>query len=81
MIKIIYDEAIKVGSIYLLSTDKPNIIKCGRTKNSVDKRVSSLQSSSVDDITILYEYKTSDDVLLESCIEIENKFENFQILK
>ena len=63
-----YDEAIKVGSIYLLSTDKPNIIKCGRTKNSVDKRVSSLQSSSVDDITILYEYKTSDDVLLESIV-------------
>jgi hypothetical protein len=63
-----YDEAIKVGSIYLLTTDKPNIIKCGRTKNFVDKRVSSLQSSSVDDITILYEYKTSDDVLLESIV-------------
>ena len=60
-----YDEAIKVGSIYLLSTDKPNIIKCGRTKNSVDKRVSSLQTGAVDDITILYEYKTSDDRLLE----------------
>jgi hypothetical protein len=60
-----YDEAIKVGSIYLLSTDKPNIIKCGRTKNSIDKRVSSLQTGAVDDITILYEYKTSDDRLLE----------------
>ena len=63
-----YDEAIKVGSIYLLTTDKPNIIKCGRTKNSINKRVSSLQTGAVDDITILYEYKTSDDVLLESIV-------------
>ena len=66
--EIKYDEAKKVGTIYLLSTDKENIIKCGRTKQLVEKRVSSIQTGSVEDIKILYEYKTCDDVLLESIV-------------
>jgi hypothetical protein len=62
-----YDEAKKVGSIYLLSTDKANVIKCGRTKD-IDKRKKALQTALVDDIKVFYEYKTSNDVLLESIV-------------
>ena len=59
-----YEDAEKVGSIYLLTTDKANITKCGRTK-SISKRKTALQTAQVEDIEVLYEYKTSDDVLLE----------------
>jgi hypothetical protein len=65
--QLTYEEADKIGSIYLLSTDKPNITKCGRTK-SILKRKTALQTSQVDDIQVIYEYKTSDDVLLESIV-------------
>ena len=66
--EIKYDEAKKVGTIYLLSTDKENIIKCGRTKKAIDSRVKSIQTGLVEDIKVLYEYKTCDDVLLESIV-------------
>jgi hypothetical protein len=72
--QLTYEEADKIGSIYLLSTDKPNITKCGRTK-SILKRKSALQTAQVEDIEVLYEYKTSDDVLLESIIhKILNRY-------
>ena len=62
-----YEEAEKVGFIYLLSTDKQNITKCGRTK-CVSQRTQALQTACVDNINILHEYPTSNDILLESII-------------
>jgi hypothetical protein len=69
-----YEEADKLGSIYILTTDKPNIVKCGRTKSMLKRRYD-LQISQVDDIEVLYEYKTSDDALLESLVhKILNRY-------
>ena len=62
-----YEEHAKVGSIYIFSTDKPDYFKCGRT-NSTIKRKAALQTAQVEDIQLLYEYKTSNDVLLESIV-------------
>ena len=62
-----YEEHLKIGSIYVFSTDKKDIYKCGRTKN-IQKRKSGLQTNCVEDLELLYEYKTSNDVLLESII-------------
>ena len=69
-----YEEADKLGSIYILTTDKPNIVKCGRTKSMLKRRYD-LQVAQVDDIEVLYEYKTSDDALLESLVhKILNRY-------
>jgi hypothetical protein len=69
-----YEESDKLGSIYILTTDKPNIVKCGRTR-CMTKRKNDLQIAQVDDIKVLYEYKTSDDVLLETIVhKILNRY-------
>ena len=75
-LKIKYKESIKTGSIYLFSTDKPDIIKCGRTK-CVDNRKNALQTGSVDKIELLDVYKTSNDILLESVIH--DIFKNYRV--
>jgi hypothetical protein len=66
-INITYSEQKKNGNIYVMTTDKPYIYKIGRT-NNVDKRKKSLQTAQVEEVKILYEYKTCDDVLLEYII-------------
>lgn len=50
-----------------MSTDKPNIYKIGKSKDT-QKRKNQLQTATVDDIDILYNYATSDDTLLEYII-------------
>jgi hypothetical protein len=62
-----YDEAEKIGSIYIFTTDKQNIHKVGKSK-SVIRRKNDLQTAIVDDIQLIYEYKTSNDTLLESIV-------------
>ena len=62
-----YEESEKTGSIYIFSTDKQNIHKCGKSK-CVIKRKSQLQTAVVDDIQLIYEYKTTNDTLLESIV-------------
>jgi len=62
-----YDEAEKIGSIYIFTTDKQNIHKVGKSK-SVIRRKNDLHTAIVDDIQLIYEYKTSNDTLLESII-------------
>ena len=47
---------------------KQGVTKCGRTKNSVQKRITGLQTGCVDQIKILFEYDTSNDILLESLV-------------
>lgn len=62
-----YKEVIKTGSIYIFSTDKEGIYKCGRSIKPINRK-KSLQTGLVDDIEILYEYNTCDDKLLEYII-------------
>ena len=62
-----YEESEKTGSIYIFTTDKQNIHKCGKSK-CVIKRKSQLQTAVVDDIQLIYEYKTTNDTLLESIV-------------
>ena len=69
-----YEEIVADKYIYVFSTDKKNIFKCGRTKD-ISKRLRALQTALVDDIIELYKCNTSNDVLLESVIhEILNKY-------
>lgn len=62
-----YEEIEKNGHIYILSTDKLNEKKCGRSKN-IKERIKGLQTGNVDTIQVLYDYPTSNDVLLESIV-------------
>jgi hypothetical protein len=62
-----YEEIKKDKFIYIFSTDKPNIYKVGRSKDPI-KRRTQLQTANVDDIIIIDNYPTSDDVLLEQII-------------
>ena len=63
-----YEEVEKNGHIYVFSTDKLGIVKIGRTKGFVKKRVSGLQTALIDDIKILFDYNTSNDQLLENIV-------------
>lgn len=56
------------GYIYVITTDKPNIYKIGRTKTTVVKRIRSLQTGNVDDIQVLFELKVDNEVWLESTV-------------
>lgn len=58
----------KKGYVYILSTDIEGVYKCGKTKNTVKKRVKSLQTGNVKNIEILYEYQSSDENILERLV-------------
>ena len=62
-----YEEIDKSEYIYVFSTDKDNIYKCGKTKEP-KKRKDQLQTACVDDIVELYKYETSNNNILESII-------------
>jgi hypothetical protein len=62
----VYEEVLKSGYVYVLSTDKPGTFKVGRSKNEVKKRVSQLQTAVVDEIKIEYDFPTSNENLLET---------------
>ena len=62
-----YEEINKSEYIYVFSTDKDNIYKCGRTKE-INKRKDQLQTACVDDIIELFKYETSNNKILESII-------------
>lgn len=62
-----YEEVEKKQSVYIFSTDKQNIYKCGKS-NNIEKRKTSLQTGLIDNIIILYEYKTSNNTLHESIV-------------
>ena len=63
-----YEEIDKTACVYIMSTDKNGIYKCGKTKYSAEKRKAKLQTGCVDTIKVLFEYKTSNDTLLESIL-------------
>ena len=63
-----YDEIEKKGCVYIISTDKKGIYKCGRTKGSTNRRVRELQTACINTINILFEYRTGNEVLLETLV-------------
>ena len=62
-----YEEIYKSEFIYVFTTDKDNIYKCGKTKEP-KKRKDQLQTGCVDDIIELFKYETSNNNILESII-------------
>ena len=54
--------------VYCFSTDVDNVYKIGKTKNNPKIRKSTLQTSCVNDIVVLYETKTSNCTQLEKLI-------------
>jgi len=65
--KVKYEEVEKTEYVYVFSTDKPNAYKIGKSKNP-DIRKKSLQTGQIDDINILYKFKTYDTSPLEGCV-------------
>jgi phage anti-repressor protein/transcription termination factor NusB len=63
-----YEEIEKSGHIYILSTDKHDFHKCGKTKGTVKKRIQGLQTGCVDDIQILYDFNCSNEDVLEKVV-------------
>ena len=62
-----YEEINKDEFVYIFSTDKPNIYKCGKSKKP-SQRKDSLQTGNVDDIFTFDTYPTSNNDLLEKII-------------
>ena len=62
-----YEEINKDKHIYIFSTDKPNIFKCGRATD-ITKRKAGLQTGNVDNIITLEDYCTSNEILLEKIV-------------
>lgn len=54
--------------LYVMSTDKDNVFKIGKTNQHTKSRKSQLQTACVEDINILYEFKTSNSKLLEELV-------------
>lgn len=62
-------------TIYVMSTDKDNVFKIGKTNQHTKSRKSQLQTACVEDINILYEFKTSNSKLLEELVHYSlNKY-------
>lgn len=55
-------------TIYVMSTDKDNVFKIGKTNQHTKSRKSQLQTACVEDINILYEFQTSNSKLLEELV-------------
>jgi prophage antirepressor-like protein len=55
-------------TLYVMSTDKDNVFKIGKTNQNTKSRKSQLQTACVEDINILYEFKTSNSKLLEELV-------------
>jgi hypothetical protein len=61
-----YEEIVTIGSIYIMKMDIG--YKIGRTKDTTKNRSKSLQTGNLNDIHVVFEYKTIDDILLESLV-------------
>jgi hypothetical protein len=63
-----YEPVEKNETVYIFSTDVDGVYKVGLTKNTASKRKSGLQTGSVDEIKVLFEYKTHNCKILESVV-------------
>jgi hypothetical protein len=63
-----YEPVEKNETVYIFSTDVDGVYKVGLTKNTASKRKSGLQTGNVNDIKVLFEYKTHNCKILESVV-------------
>ena len=63
-----YEEVEKIEYLYIFSTDKRGYYKVGRTRITPKKRKDGLQTACVDDIEILFEYRTHNSIILEDVV-------------
>lgn len=68
--EIVYEEVETDEALYAFSTDKYGVYKVGMTTRSVKKRVDDLQTGCVDDIQILFEFKTWNARILEESVHL-----------
>lgn len=55
-------------TVYVMSTDKDNVYKIGETSSNAKKRKTQMQTNCVEDINILFEFKTCNSKVLENII-------------
>jgi hypothetical protein len=63
-----YEEIEKLEHLYIFSTDIDDVVKIGETKKDVKQRKDSLQTACVKDIEIIYDYLTSNKIILEAIV-------------
>ena len=63
-----YEEVEKIEYLYIFSTDKRGYYKVGRTRITPKKRKDGLQTACVDDIEIIFEYRTHNSIILEDVV-------------
>ena len=62
-----YRERMKQGYVYIFTTDKKDIYKCGRSIN-IEKRKNTLQTGLINDIKIINYFYCSNSILLENIV-------------
>ena len=55
-------------TVYVMSTDKDNVYKIGETGTNAKKRRTQMQTNCVEDINILFEFKTCNSKVLENVV-------------
>lgn len=63
----VFESLPKYEHVYVIQTDINGIYKIGRT-NDVPKRIKSMQTSNVEDIQIIIDFRTCNSTLLELCV-------------
>jgi prophage antirepressor-like protein len=63
-----FEQTLLDQTIYVMTTDKDNVFKIGKTNQNTKSRKSQLQTACVEDISVLYEFKTSNSKLLEELV-------------
>lgn len=63
-----YEQTPLDQTLYVMSTDKDNVFKIGKTNQNTKSRKTQLQTACVEDINILYEFQTSNSKLLEELV-------------
>jgi prophage antirepressor-like protein len=63
-----FEQTLLDQTIYVMTTDKDNVFKIGKTNQNTKSRKSQLQTACVEDISVLYECKTSSSKLLEELV-------------
>jgi prophage antirepressor-like protein len=64
----VYEPIVLDQTVYVMSTDKDNVYKIGETGSNAKKRKNQMQTNCVEDIDILFEFKTCNSKVLENIV-------------
>ena len=64
----VYEPIALDETVYVMSTDKDNVYKIGETGSNAKKRKTQMQTNCVEDINILFEFKTCNSKVLENIV-------------